>query len=117
MTIEVIEIGDVTLVNIGGRVALGQNEVTMRDVLRRELENGRTKIVLDLGEVCFMDSSGLGELVTAYVTAGRFCATIKLANLTKKIAKLIDVTRLSYVFEIHDSTEEAIRSFEERKIA
>jgi anti-sigma B factor antagonist len=117
MKIEITEIGEVALISIGGRIALGQNEVTMRDILRRELENGRTKIVLDLGEVSFMDPSGLGELITAYVTSKRYDATIKLANLTQKLDKLLDVTRLSYVFDVFESAEEAVRSFEERRIA
>lgn len=117
MKLDIERSGGVVVMRPEGRIALGQNETTMREKLRELLENGETRIVLDLGEVTFMDSSGLAELITAHVTAERHNAEVKLASVGKNIAKLLDVTKLSYVFEIFDSSEDAVRSFEERKIA
>jgi anti-sigma B factor antagonist len=111
MKFEVVEKGDVTLLNIGGRITLGAGDVKMRDKLLEQLEKGRKKIVLDLGEVSFIDSAGLGELVAAYTSARRHGAQVKLANLTKKIDDLLDITRLSSVFETFESSDEAIKSF------
>lgn len=111
MKFEVVEKGDVTLLNIGGRITLGSGDVKMRDKLVEQLDKGRKKIVLDLGEVSFIDSAGLGELVAAYTSARRHGAQVKLANLTKKIDDLLDITRLSSVFETFDSADEAVKSF------
>ncbi len=111
MKFEVYEKGDVTLLNIGGRITLGSGDIKMRDKLLEQLDKGKKKIVLDLGEVSFIDSAGLGELVAAYTSARRHGAQVKLANLTKKIDDLLDITRLSSVFETFDSAEEAVKSF------
>jgi anti-sigma B factor antagonist len=111
MKFEVVEKGEVTLLNIGGRITLGAGDVKMRDKLLEQLEKGKKKIVLDLGEVSFIDSAGLGELVAAYTSARRHGAQVKLANLTKKIDDLLDITRLSSVFETFESSDEAIKSF------
>lgn len=117
MKLDIERSGGIVVMRPQGRIALGQNETTMREKLRELLEDGETRIVLDLGEVTFMDSSGLAELITAHVTVERYSAEVKLANVGKNIAKLLDITKLSYVFEIFDSPEDAARSFEERKIA
>ena len=111
MKLKVTEREGVTLIMIDGHVALGQNEELMREKIRQQLEAGKTRIVLDLGRVSFMDSEGLSELLRANVTAGRHGAVIKLANLTKKLDKLMDVTKLSLIFERYRSVEEAVRSF------
>lgn len=117
MKMEIRRSGEVVVMRPEGRIALGQNETTMRDRLKELLENGEKKIVLDLGDVTFMDSTGLAELITAHVTAERYDAEIKLASVGRNISKLLDITKLVYVFGIFDSSEAAVRSFEERKIA
>ncbi len=111
MKYEVLEKGNVTVIKLSGRITLGSGDVKLRDKLVEELEKGKKKIVLDLGEVSFMDSAGLGELVAAYTSAKRHGAQVKLSNLTKKIDDLLDITRLSSVFETYNSTEEAVKSF------
>lgn len=111
MKFDVVEKGDVTLMNIGGRITLGSGDIKMRDKLLEQLEQGKKKIVLDLGDVSFIDSAGLGELVAAYTSARRHGAQVKLANLTKKIDDLLDITRLSSVFETFDSADDAVKSF------
>lgn len=111
MKYEVLEKGNVTVIKLSGRITLGSGDVKLRDKLVEELEKGKKKIVIDLGEVSFMDSAGLGELVAAYTSAKRHGAQVKLSNLTKKIDDLLDITRLSSVFETYNSTEEAVKSF------
>lgn len=111
MKYEVYEKENVTVIKLSGRITLGSGDVKLRDKLVEELEKGKKKIVLDLGEVSFMDSAGLGELVAAYTSAKRHGAQVKLSNLTKKIDDLLDITRLSSVFETYNSTEEAVKSF------
>lgn len=111
MKFEVYEKDDVTVVKLIGRITLGEGDIKLREKLLEELNKNKKKIVLDLGEVPFMDSAGLGELVAAYTSAKRCGATVKLANLTKKIDDLLDITRLSSVFETYESVEEAIKSF------
>ncbi|MFB3851623.1 MAG: STAS domain-containing protein [Acidobacteriota bacterium] len=111
MKFDVLEKGDVTVIQLSGRITLGSGDVKLRDKLVEELEKGKKKIVLDLGEVSFMDSAGLGELVAAYTSAKRHGAQVKLSNLTKKIDDLLDITRLSSVFETYTSTDEAVKSF------
>lgn len=111
MKFEVYENDDVTVVKLIGRITLGEGDIKLREKLLEELNKNKKKIVLDLGEVPFMDSAGLGELVAAYTSAKRCGAIVKLANLTKKIDDLLDITRLSSVFETYESVEEAIKSF------
>ena len=111
MKFDVFEKGDVTVLNVSGRITLGSGDIKMRDKLIEQLEKGKKKIVLDLGEVSFIDSAGLGELVAAYTSARRHGAQVKLANLTKKIDDLLDITRLSSVFESYQSADDAVKSF------
>lgn len=111
MKFNVKEKGDVTVIELSGRITLGSGDVKLREKLVEELNKGKKKIVLDLGEVSFMDSAGLGELVAAYTSAKRHGAQVKLSNLTKKIDDLLDITRLSSVFDTYNSTDDAINSF------
>jgi anti-sigma B factor antagonist len=101
----------VTVLELKGTITLGGGDVTMRDRIKELLGQDRKKIVIDLGEVSFMDSTGLGELVAAYTTARHQQATLKLANLTKKIKDLLSITQLAAVFETYESLDEAIASF------
>lgn len=101
----------VTVLELTGRITLGSGDLKMRDLIKEQLDAGRKQIVVDLGGVSFMDSSGLGELVAAYTSARRAKVTIKLANLTKKIDDLMEITRLASVFESYGSVDEAVASF------
>jgi anti-sigma B factor antagonist len=104
--------GDVTVVDISGRISLGEESAALRDLIRDLLRNGHRKIVLNLAQVDYMDSSGLGTLVSAVSTARRESGDIKLANLTDRVDDLMEVTRLYTVFEIADDEAGAIKSFE-----
>lgn len=103
--------GEVTIVDISGRISLGQESAALRDLVRDLLKNGQRKIVLNLADVDYIDSSGLGTLVAAVSTARREGGDIKLVNLTDKVDDLMQVTRLYTVFEIADDEAGAIKSF------
>lgn len=111
MTNRIYEKDGVTVLELKGTITLGGGDVTMRDRIKELLAQDRKKIVIDLGEVSFMDSTGLGELVAAYTTARHQQATLKLANLTKKIKDLLSITQLAAVFETYESLDEALASF------
>ena len=105
------EVDGVTVVELSGRITLGEGSVQMRDALRDLIAKGQRRILLDLGEVSYIDSSGLGELVSAYTSAKNQSATLKLLKLTKKVHDLLQLTKLYTVFEIFDDEASAIASF------
>jgi len=105
MNNRIYEKDGVTVLELKGTITLGGGDVTMRDRIKELLGQDRKKIVIDLGEVSFMDSTGLGELVAAYTTARHQQATLKLANLTKKIKDLLSITQLAAVFETDESLD------------
>lgn len=104
-------VGDVTILELEGRLVLTEGETPLRDCVNRLVEQGRVKIVLDMRNVTRLDSAGIGMLVSKYLTAHRKGGRIKLLNLTIRGDHLMGITKLSTVFEIFESEEEAIRSF------
>jgi anti-sigma B factor antagonist len=105
------DVNSVTVLDLSGRIDLGEGSVTLRDTVRKLLEEGRKKIVLNLAGVSYIDSSGLGELIAAYVTANNRGATLKLLNLTKRVDDLMQITKLATVFDVYDDEQAAIKSF------
>jgi len=105
------EVGGITVVNLSGRLTLGDASALLRQSLKDLLEGGKKKIVLNLGEVGYIDSSGLGELVSSFTTVRNSGGELKLANLTQKVNDLLTVTKLYTVFEIHNDEQAAITSF------
>lgn len=105
------DLSNVTVLDLSGRIDIGEGSVTLRDAVRKLLDEGRRKIVLNLASVRYIDSSGLGELITAYVTAKNRGATVKLLNLTKRVDDLMQITKLSTVFDVYDDEQSAIESF------
>jgi anti-sigma B factor antagonist len=105
------EVDGVTVVELSGRITLGEGSVQLRDTIRDLISKGQRHILLDLGEVSYIDSSGLGELVSAYTTARNQDATLKLLKLTKKVHDLLQLTKLYTVFDIFDDEASAIASF------
>jgi anti-sigma B factor antagonist len=101
----------VTVLDLSGRITLGEGSVQLRDAIRDLIAKGQKRILLDLGEVNYIDSSGLGELVSAYTTARNLGATLKLLKLTKKVHDLLQLTKLYTVFDIFDDEASAIASF------
>ena len=105
------QIGDVSVVDVAGRITLGEGSSALRDSLREMVGKGQKKILLNLGDVSYIDSSGIGELVSAFTTVTNGGGQLKLLNLTKRVKDLLQITKLYTVFDVHDSEVSAIRSF------
>ena len=111
MTIAVHEVKTIPVLDLKGRITLGEGSVQIRDVIRDLVGKGQRSILLNLGDVSYIDSSGLGELVAAYTTARNVGAELKLLNLSKKVHDLLQLTKLYTVFETYDDESIAIASF------
>jgi len=105
------QIGDVTVLDISGRITLGEGNVALREIARELADKGQKRVVLNLGEVTYMDSSGLGELVKTLTTIRNKGGELKLVNLPKRVSDLLQMTRLSAVFDIRKDEASAIASF------
>jgi len=105
------EHGGVTVVDLSGRIILGEASATLRQTLRDLVSKGQKKIVLNLGDVHYIDSSGIGELVSGYTTVKSHGGELKLLNLTKNVHDLLQNTKLYTVFDIHNDESAAIASF------
>lgn len=111
MQTETRKIGDVIVLDISGRITLGEGNVMLRDIVRDLADQGNHRIVLNLVEVNYIDSSGLGELVKTHTTIRNKGGEVKLANLNKRVHDLLHMTRLAAVFDIHQDEASAIQSF------
>ena len=105
------QVGDVTVVDVAGRITLGEGSATVRDAMRDMVSKSQKKILLNLGEVSYIDSSGIGELVSGFTTVTNSGGTLKLLNLNKRVKDLLQITKLYTVFDVHDDEASAIRSF------
>lgn len=103
--------GDVTVLDLDGKVTIGEGSVTLRNAIRRLLGEGKNKILLNLGSVGYIDSSGIGELVSSYTAVKKEGGTLKLLNLTQKIQDLLAITKLLTVFDTFDDEASALSSF------
>ena len=104
--------GDVTILDMDGKVTIGEGSVALRNTIRRLLSEGKKKILLNLGSVSYVDSSGIGELVSSFTAVNKENGTLKLLNLTQKIQDLLAITKLLTVFDVYESEGEALSSFE-----
>lgn len=109
--IQTREVNGVTVMACTGTITLGESTSLFRNTLRELLQKGTRKLLLDLGGVTYLDSTGIGELVGAYTSARNVSAQIKLARLPEKIYNLLQITKLITVFEIFDDEAEAVKSF------
>jgi anti-sigma B factor antagonist len=105
------QVGDVTVIDVAGRITLGEGSSTLRDALRDLLKKDHKKILLNLGEVTYIDSSGIGELVSAYTTITNQGGHLKLLGLTHRVKDLLQITKLYTVFDVHEDEAHAVRSF------
>ncbi len=105
------QVGDVTVMDVSGRITLGEGSSTLRDALRDLVAKGHKKILLNLGDVSYIDSSGIGELVSGFTSVSNLGGSLKLLSLTKRVKDLLQITKLYTVFEVHDDEAGAIRSF------
>lgn len=104
-------VGNVMVVDVQGQIRLGEGDVLLRDKLQSLIHQGYKNLVLNLADVSYVDSAGLGEIAHSYATATRQGGTLKLAGLTKRIHDLLAITRLLLVFETFDTDAEAVESF------
>jgi anti-sigma B factor antagonist len=101
----------VTAVDVAGRITLGEGSSALRDLIKDLVGKGQKKILLNLGEVSYIDSSGIGELVSGFTTVTNSGGALKLLNLNKRVKDLLQITKLYTVFEVHEDEAAAIRSF------
>jgi anti-sigma B factor antagonist len=104
-------VGDVTVIDVAGRITLGEGSSVLRDAMRDLVSKGQKKILLNLGEVSYIDSSGIGELVSGFTTVTNSGGALKLLNLNKRVKDLLQITKLYTVFDVHEDEAGAIRSF------
>ncbi len=105
------QVEGVAVVDMSGRITLGEGSVVLRDTIRDLIGKGQKKILLNLGDVTYIDSSGIGELVSAFTAVRREGGELKLLNLTKKVHDLLQITKLYTVFDIKDDEATAIKAF------
>jgi anti-sigma B factor antagonist len=105
------EVGDVFVLHLQGPITLGQATQTLRQLIHDAVASGRTKIVLNMGEVYYIDSSGLGELVAACASAQRNGSKVKLMKLAPRVQDVVQLTRLYQVIEVFPDEDSAVRSF------
>ena len=109
-------VGDVMILDLKGKITLGEGDELLKDKVNSLVNQGHRKIVLNLAEVPYIDSAGLGEIVRTYTTVSRQGGSLKLLNLTKRITDLLSITKLLTVFETFETEDEAVRSFSAAKV-
>lgn len=110
--VNIRHVSGVTLLEISGRITLGEGGVTLRDAIQDALDTGAKKLVVDMGGVSYMDSSGVGELTTAYTSARSKGCELKLLHLTKRIDDLMQITKLATLFDVYSNEQQALSSFD-----
>jgi anti-sigma B factor antagonist len=103
--------GDITILDVSGRIMFGDGEDGFRDAVTKAIEAGRVKLVINMAEVPFIDSAGISQLVRTFVTAGKKGGGMKLLKPTKRVRELLTVTRLLTIWQPFESEEEAVASF------
>ena len=103
--------GDVVVLDLHGKILIGEGDDALREAVNRLADSGKTKILLNLADVPYVDSAGLGEIVRCYTTVSKKGGKLKLLNLTAKIRDLLAITKLLTVFETYDSEPEAVKSY------
>ena len=111
MVIEERVIGDVTILDLKGKMTLGEGDELLKDKINSLIHQGQKKLLLNLESVPYIDSAGLGEIVRTYTTVSRQGGNLKLVNLTKRITDLLSITKLLTVFDTFDSEAEAVKSY------
>ena len=111
MKVATRQVDGVTNLDLSGRITLGEGSVTLRDAVHDVLAKGSKKILLNLGNINYIDSSGIGELVSGFTSVRNAGGELKLLNLTKKVHDLLQITKLYTVFDIWDNEASAISSF------
>jgi anti-sigma B factor antagonist len=111
MQIEERVVGDVTILDLKGKITLGEGDEALKDKINSLVLQNRRRILLNLADVPYIDSAGLGEIVRTYTTVSRQGGQLKLVNLTKRITDLLSITKLLTVFETFDSESDALKAY------
>jgi anti-sigma B factor antagonist len=111
MQIEERVVGEVTILDLKGKITLGEGDEALKDKINSLIMQNRKRILLNLADVPYIDSAGLGEIVRTYTTVSRQGGQLKLVNLTKRITDLLSITKLLTVFETFESEPEALKSY------
>jgi len=111
MKVAIRQVDGITILDLSGRITLGEGSITLRDSVRDVLAKGSKKILLNLGQITYIDSSGIGELVSAFTSVKNAGGELKLLNLTQKVHDLLQITKLYTVFDIWDNEASAITAF------
>jgi anti-sigma B factor antagonist len=109
MNIHTRTVGDVHILDVSGKIILGRGTMVVRNTIKDLLHNGAKKIVLNLAEVSYIDSSGVGELVSSFTAVAKDGGQLRLLNLTTRVQEILAITRLLTVFEVYDSEQAAVR--------
>ena len=104
--------GDVTVLDMSGKITIGEGSVALRTAIRRLLEEGKKRILLNLAGVGYIDSSGIGELVSSFTAINKDGGKLKLLNLTQKLQDLLTITKLLTVFDVYESEADALNGFQ-----
>lgn len=111
LSISTRQSGNITIVDLGGKIALGESNRALHDAIRELIDNGQKNILLNVANVTVIDSSGLGELVASYASVERSGGSLKLTNLSDRFIELITITKLYTVFDVFDNEADALASF------
>jgi anti-sigma B factor antagonist len=111
LNISVRQAGDVTILDLGGKVTIGEGSIALRTAVRNLIAEGKTKVLLNMSDISYCDSSGIGELVSSFSAIQREGGSMKLLNLTKKLKELMSITKLLTVFDNFEDEETALASF------
>ena len=111
------EIEGVTILDLNGRITFGEASVATRDAVRREINKGSKRILLNLAEITYIDSAGLGELTSAHTTVKNSEGDLKLLNLTKRVHDLLQITKLCTVFDVYDDEVKALAAFGSNEVS
>ena len=104
--------GDITILDLDGKITIGEGSIALRNTIRRLLEEGKKKILLNLGDIGYVDSSGIGELVSSFTTVNREDGSLKLLNLQQKVQSLMAITKLLTVFDVYEDEGDALGSYD-----
>ena len=111
MNVNVRQAGDVTILDLKGKITIGSGDVALRQAIQEVMGSGANKVLINMADVTTIDSSGIGELVSAYTTATNRGARLKLINLPAKVTDILTITQLITVFDVYDSEAEGVSSF------
>ena len=111
VTLSTRVVGGVTILDVAGRITLGEGSSALRESLRELVRKDQKKILANLGKVNYIDVSGIGELVSGFTTVTNHGGELKLVNLTKRVKDLLQITKLYTVFDVHEDEAAAVRSF------